>query len=163
MFETARSFDMLISHTTIVFTRYLTMEWERRQENDQRSLGGLFFLFSDEIREMDLKMAMQQLILFFVELVEVQPKRKKSAIMSQVQESGLPSYITYMAKMLVMNMVGNEEKKYGAINQINNRVASYINYDLLIDEIVSKKDLYLCSPPDLEELNKLEPIYLSTL
>lgn len=27
-----RSFDMLISHTTIVFTRYLLMEWERSQE-----------------------------------------------------------------------------------------------------------------------------------
>ncbi|MDF2716103.1 MAG: transposase family protein, partial [Paenibacillus sp.] len=38
-----RSFDLLISHTTIVFSRYLVMEWERRQENDSKSLGGLFF------------------------------------------------------------------------------------------------------------------------
>lgn len=69
-----RSFDMLISHTTIVFTRYLVMEWERRQENDQRSLGGLFFLFSDEVRDIDLKLALQQLISFFVELVEAKTK-----------------------------------------------------------------------------------------
>ena len=26
-----RSFDMLISHTTVVFSRYLVMEFERRQ------------------------------------------------------------------------------------------------------------------------------------
>ncbi|MDO0824516.1 IS4 family transposase [Desulfosporosinus nitroreducens] len=39
-----RSFDMMISHTTIVFTRYLILEWERRQNNDERSLGGLFYL-----------------------------------------------------------------------------------------------------------------------
>ena len=39
-----RSFDMLISHTTVVFSRYLVMEFERRQENDAKSLGGLFFL-----------------------------------------------------------------------------------------------------------------------
>lgn len=90
-----RSYDMLISHTTIVFARYLVMEWERRQETDHRSLGGLFFLFSDEVREMDLKLALQQLITFFVEWVDFQPKRKQSVIMSQVQEwmSGLPNYI----------------------------------------------------------------------
>lgn len=41
----SRSFDMLISHTTVVFSRYLVMEFERRQENDAKSLGGLFFLF----------------------------------------------------------------------------------------------------------------------
>ncbi len=41
-----RLFDMMISHTTIVFTRYLILEWERRQNNDVRSLGGLFYLFA---------------------------------------------------------------------------------------------------------------------
>lgn len=40
-------------------------------------------------------MALQQLITFFVELIDIQPKRKQSVIMSQVQEwmSGLPNYI----------------------------------------------------------------------
>lgn len=57
-----RSFDMFISHTTIVFTRYLVMQWERRHENDTGSLGGLFFLFSDEVRELDLQTALQHLI-----------------------------------------------------------------------------------------------------
>jgi hypothetical protein len=49
-----RSFDMLISHTTVVFSRYLVMEYERRQENDAKSLGGLFFLFADEVRDLDI-------------------------------------------------------------------------------------------------------------
>ncbi|WP_339371121.1 IS4 family transposase [Paenibacillus elgii] len=90
-----RSFDMLISHTTIVFTRYLLMEWERREHQDQRSLGGLFFLFSDEVRDLDLKVAFQQIFAFFLELSRTKNKREKSAILSQVQQwiSSLPSYI----------------------------------------------------------------------
>ncbi|TMV51292.1 transposase [Paenibacillus mesophilus] len=90
-----RSFDMLISHTTIVFTRYLLMEWERREHQDQRSLGGLFFQFSDEVRDLDLKAALQQIFSFFLELSQTKNKREKSAILSQVQQwiSSLPSYI----------------------------------------------------------------------
>ncbi|NEN83498.1 transposase [Paenibacillus elgii] len=90
-----RSFDMLISHTTIVFTRYLLMEWERREHQDQRSLGGLFFLFSDEVRDLDLKAAFQQIFAFFLELSQTKNKREESAILSQVQQwiSSLPSYI----------------------------------------------------------------------
>ncbi|MDB5055844.1 MAG: transposase family protein [Bacilli bacterium] len=90
-----RSFDMLISHTTIVFSRYLILEWERRQQNDERSLGGLFFLFSDEIRDLDLKTALDQLITFFLELVYPDVKEKQSSVLSQVQQwiSGLPNYI----------------------------------------------------------------------
>lgn len=38
-----RSFEQLISHTTIVFNRYLAMEYERRQTSNDRTLGGLFF------------------------------------------------------------------------------------------------------------------------
>ncbi len=90
-----RSFDMLISHTTIVFTRYLLMEWGRREHQDQRSLGGLFFLFSDEVRDLDLKAAFQQIFAFFLELSQTKNKREESAISSQVQQwiSSLPSYI----------------------------------------------------------------------
>jgi hypothetical protein len=90
-----RSFDMLISHTTIVFSRYLVLEWERRQQNDERSLGGLFFLFSDEIRDLDLKTALNQLITFFLELVNPTLTEEQSSVLSQVQQwiSGLPNYI----------------------------------------------------------------------
>lgn len=90
-----RSFDQLISHTTIVFSRYLVMEWERRQENDAKSLGGLFFLFADEVRDLDVKTAMQQLMAFFLELMKTTTKRSKTSVFCQLQEwiSGLPSYI----------------------------------------------------------------------
>jgi hypothetical protein len=38
-----RSYDMLIAHTTIVFTRYILLEWERRHNQDSRSYGELFY------------------------------------------------------------------------------------------------------------------------
>ena len=90
-----RSFDMLISHTTIVFSRYLVMEWERRQENDEKSLGGLFFLFSDEVRDLDLVTALQQLMAFFMDIAEAKTKRNKQEVIRQLLDwiAGLPSYI----------------------------------------------------------------------
>ncbi len=67
-----RSFDMLISHTTIVFARYLFLERERRHHSDDRSLGGLFYLYSDEVQDMDLKTELKQLFIFVFELLKVE-------------------------------------------------------------------------------------------
>lgn len=80
-----RTFDMLISHTTIVFSRYLVLEWERRQNNDARSLGGLFYLFCDEVKDIDLKTALQQLMQFFLESNGAKTRKEKSAIFCQLQ------------------------------------------------------------------------------
>ncbi|MEA4902956.1 transposase [Desulfitobacterium sp.] len=89
-----RSFDMMISHTTIVFTRYLILEWERRQNTDERSLGGLFYLFADEVVDLDLKTALRQLMVFVLDLLTNKSGNNESSI-SQLQNwvSELPSYI----------------------------------------------------------------------
>lgn len=88
-----RSFDMMISHTTIVFARYLILEWERRENNDERSLGGLFYLFADEISDLDLKTALRQLMAFVLTLIPNRPKNKE--LLSQLHNwfNELPSYI----------------------------------------------------------------------
>ncbi len=88
-----RSFDMLISHTTVVFNRYLVMEFERRQENDPKSLGGLFFLFADEVRDLDYQTALQQLITLFLQMAETKTIKDKSIVSCQLREwiSGLPA------------------------------------------------------------------------
>ncbi|GFZ94226.1 hypothetical protein GCM10008018_45820 [Paenibacillus marchantiophytorum] len=97
-----RSFDMLISHTTVVFSRYLVMEFERRQENDTKSLGGLFFLFADEVRDLDYQTALQQLMTFFLQIAKAKTKREKSNVFCQLHEwiLGLPSYIKGLFKDL---------------------------------------------------------------
>ena len=55
----------------------------------------------------------------------------------------------------------NSKETYSAIDQINNGVASTIDYSEIIGDGVVESDLLLCTPPSKEELNKLEPIYLS--
>lgn len=62
-----RSYDMMISHTTIVFTRYIILEWIRRNKNDQKTFGELFYMFCDDIQDMDLTTALQSLMALFVE------------------------------------------------------------------------------------------------
>lgn len=37
-----RSYHLLISHTTIVYSRYMLLAWQHRQSTDTRSFGGLF-------------------------------------------------------------------------------------------------------------------------
>ena len=88
-----RSYDMMISHTTIVFSRYLVMEWERRENNDDRTCGGIFFLFCEEIKDMDLKTALQQLMIYVFSLI--MNKANPEEIICQVLDwiSQLPNYL----------------------------------------------------------------------
>jgi hypothetical protein len=90
-----RSYDMLISHTTIVFTRYILLEWERRQHQDQRTIGGLFFLFCDEVKDIDFKDALQDLLSVFETLKNIVPKRHQELIKRQLDNwiQSQPSYI----------------------------------------------------------------------
>jgi len=90
-----RSFDMLISHTTIVFSRYLVLEWERRQNKDYRSLGGLFFMCCDEVKDIDFKTALQQLMQFFIRFSKAKKSKDQHKIICQLQDwiAGLPIYI----------------------------------------------------------------------
>lgn len=89
-----RSFGMLISHTTIVFTRYLVLEWERRKNVDQRTPGGLFYLFADEVADIDLKTALESLMLFVLDLL-TNKSRNKEELLCQLHNwiNALPSYI----------------------------------------------------------------------
>lgn len=62
-----RSNVFLVSHTTIVFTRYIMLEWIRRNQNDQKTYGELFFMLCEDIQDMDLTNALQSLMTLFVE------------------------------------------------------------------------------------------------
>jgi hypothetical protein len=57
-----RSYDLLVNHTTIVFSRYILLAWQHRQSTDQRTLGGLFYQLCDEVNSLDWTIALQQLV-----------------------------------------------------------------------------------------------------
>ena len=63
----SHNYGAMVSHTTIVFTRYIILEWIRRNQNDQKTYGELFFMFCDDIQDMDLTSALQSLMALFVE------------------------------------------------------------------------------------------------
>ena len=67
----SRSYDAMVSHTTIVFTRYILLEWIRRNQNDQKTYGELFFMFCDDIQDMDLTNALQGLMSLFTDIVSM--------------------------------------------------------------------------------------------
>lgn len=69
----SRSYDAMISHTTIVFTRYIVLEWIRRNKNDQKTYGELFYMFCDDIQDMDLTTALQSLMSLFSDIVTIVP------------------------------------------------------------------------------------------
>jgi Transposase DDE domain. len=81
-----RSYDMMISHTTIVFTRYILLEWLRRNENDDKTLCELFFRLCDDIQDMALSTALQSLMSLFVEQLNLVGSRKSTLLKNQLQQ-----------------------------------------------------------------------------
>ena len=67
----SRSYYAMFSHTTIVFTRYILLEWIRCNQNDQKIYGELFFMFCDDIQDMDLTNALQGLMSLFTDIVSM--------------------------------------------------------------------------------------------
>ena len=63
----SRSYDAIVSHTAIVFTRYTLLEWIRRNRNDHKTYGELFYMFCDDIQDMDLTNALKSLMALFME------------------------------------------------------------------------------------------------
>jgi hypothetical protein len=72
------SYDLLISHTTIVFSRYIVLSWQNRCNIDQRTLGGIFYELCDEVNELDWAVALQQLIELLEDTLKQTNKKFKS-------------------------------------------------------------------------------------
>ena len=58
---------MTVSTTAIVFTRYILLEWIRREDTDPRTMGDLFFLVYDEVKDIELTDALQRLLTIFAD------------------------------------------------------------------------------------------------
>ncbi|WP_211061940.1 IS4 family transposase [Heyndrickxia faecalis] len=91
----SRSYDALISHTTIVFARYIVLSWQNRCSVDDRTLGGMFYELCDEIDDPDWAVALQQLVEILEDTLDKSNKKIQQLIKSQLQQwiAGLPNYI----------------------------------------------------------------------
>ncbi|WP_042315265.1 hypothetical protein [Desulfofarcimen acetoxidans] len=65
------SYDLMISHTTIVFTRYIMLSWQQRCSTDDRIFGGLFYKLCDKIKDLDWVIALQQLLKLTNDVIKI--------------------------------------------------------------------------------------------
>jgi len=86
----SRSYDALISHTTIVFARFIVLSWQNRCNTDQRTIGGLFYDLCDEVNKLDWAITLQQLI----ELLQDALNRKPFVLFSFPEKYNL-AYIFF--------------------------------------------------------------------
>lgn len=93
-----RNYDMIISHTTIVFTRFILLEWQRRHHQDHRTLAALFYQCCDEIKDIDFREALNTLLEVFETIKNFIPKRYQEVINSQLNKwiDSQPSYIKHL-------------------------------------------------------------------
>ena len=58
-----RSYDMMTAHTTIVFIRYICLAWQKRENEDERCFGELFFFLCDELKDISFANALETLLI----------------------------------------------------------------------------------------------------
>ena len=81
-----RSYTAMVSHTAIAFTRYIILGWIRRNENDSKTFGELYFNLCDDIQDMDLTQALQSLMALFLEQLNTFSTDITTIIKSKVQD-----------------------------------------------------------------------------
>lgn len=95
----SHNYGAMVSHTTIVFTRYIILEWIRRNQNDQKTYGELFFMFCEDIQDMDLTNALRSLMALFVEHISTLSADITSVLKSKVTE-WIASQTTFIQALL---------------------------------------------------------------
>ena len=104
----SRNYGAMVSHTTIVFTRYIILEWLRRNQNDEKTYGELFFMYCEDIQDMDLTNALQSLMAPF------------SADITSVLKSKVTEWIasqTAFIQALFGNICWESLVKYNSLTQ----------------------------------------------
>lgn len=90
-----RSYDAMVAHTTIVFTRYIMLAMESRNNTDFRTVGGLFYHCCDELEDIKFFEAIQ----IILDLLKAALYEKLSLTKTQINDfleyfiSTLPSFI----------------------------------------------------------------------
>ena len=89
------SYDALTAHVAIVFTRYLMIAMEQRRNEDDRTLGEIFFFFTDELADITFGESFQIIITAMIDSVCAifQPTENQLAMFIEMFVGRLPRYI----------------------------------------------------------------------
>ena len=89
------SYDALTAHVAIVFTRYLMIAMEQRRNEDERTLGEIFYYFTDELADITFGESFQIIISAMIDSVCAifQPTEEQLQMFIEMFVGRLPEYI----------------------------------------------------------------------
>ncbi len=89
------SYDALTAHVAIVFTRYLMIALEQRRNEDDRTLGEIFFFFTDELADITFGESFQIILTAMLESIYAvfQVTEKQMDAFIEIFVSRLPEYL----------------------------------------------------------------------
>ena len=89
------TYDALTAHVAIVFTRYLMIAMEQRRNEDDRTLGEIFYFFTDELKDITFGESFQIIITAMIESVCAifQPTEEQLELFIEMFVGCLPEYI----------------------------------------------------------------------
>ena len=89
------TYDALTAHVAIVFTRYLMIAMEQRRNEDDRTLGEIFYFFTDELKDITFGESFQIIITAMIESVCAifQPTEEQLELFIEMFVVRLPEYI----------------------------------------------------------------------
>ena len=64
------SYDALTAHVAIVFTRYMLLSVEKRLNEDDRTVGELFFIMVDELQDITFNQSMAIILQAFLDSIQ---------------------------------------------------------------------------------------------
>lgn len=79
-----RDYDGIVGHTTIVMARYIFLAMEQRCHDDQKTIGGLFFACSDEIKDLSLIEALQRLLALALDKVRASDEVTEGTVIAMI-------------------------------------------------------------------------------
>ena len=95
------SYDALTAHTAIVFTRYLMIAMEQRRNEDNRTLGEIFFFFTDELSDITFLESFQIILTAMIDSIcaVFQPTKEQIDMFIEMFIGRLPEYLKrYLTK-----------------------------------------------------------------
>ena len=97
-----RDYMSIYAHTTIVFTRYIIIEYIRRNTNDLKSQGKIFYVCCEDIQDMDFSKALRSLMIILTDIFKELPKKITRMIESQLSNwiASQSSYINNLFRNL---------------------------------------------------------------
>ena len=89
------SYDALTAHVAIVFARYLMIAVEQRRNQDQRTLGEIFYYFTDELADITFGESFQILVNAMLESIcaVFHPTEEQMQMLIELFVGRLPEYI----------------------------------------------------------------------